>query len=392
MAKALKHRICVLIDEGSDFGRSILRGANRYGRNFPAVDVEMEYWESLKNSWLLDRAKPMGVVCWKIDEHFSQKLDSMGARVVQVCRSDNSNCQIHPDDEAIGELAAEHLSELGLRDLLFLGGKKDNYFEHRQAGFRREAEKRGCRLLEYDEEIPNKMSDESFGPILDRLGEWLGKQEHPLGVFAANDRIGRQTTRACKLAGVRVPDDVAVLGADNGDLACRISDPPLSSVDTCGERIGYEAMAMLHHWMETGKRPKSPVLVPPAGVVRRKSTDLLAVADGEVAKALRYIRENFNRKIRIAEIHEHVGVPQRSLERRFKRLVGRPMKGELLRVQIEQAQRLLIYSELTIDQIAHRCGFSSADHFSYTFSSKVGEAPRDFRRRSRASESMSGGK
>ena len=61
------------------------------------------------------------------------------------------------------------------------------------------------------------------------VSDWLLGLPKPVGVMAANDSRGRQVLEACREYGLRVPDDVAVIGVDNDELLCGLSTPPLSS-------------------------------------------------------------------------------------------------------------------------------------------------------------------
>ena len=100
----------------------------------------------------------------------------------------------------------------------------------------------------------------------------------PVAILAANDIPARDLTDACRELGFRVPDRVAVLGVDNDEVECGLSDPPLSSIAIPAERIGYAAAELLDRMMAGEKTPPKTTFLPPVRVVTRQSTDTLTNA------------------------------------------------------------------------------------------------------------------
>ncbi|MEO2010159.1 MAG: substrate-binding domain-containing protein [Pirellulaceae bacterium] len=209
---------------------------------------------------------------------------------------------------------------------------------------------------------------------------WLEGLPKPVGLLAWNDVRGRQVTEACQYAGIPVPEKVAVLGAENDELMRAVSSPPLSSIDVSAKRVGYEAAQMLAGMMHGKKRPPEPIFVEPRGIVSRQSTDTLAIADSELAAALRFVRENAHRGIRVSDVVAHVHLSRRVLEQKFKQLLGRLPAAEIRRVRIDLAQRMLMETELAMPQIASACGFQQPEVFTRTFRRETGQTPTSFRR------------
>src|SRR5690606_19035309 len=150
--------------------------------------------------------------------------------------------------------------------------------------------------------------------------------------------------------------DVAVLGVDDDELQCNMCCPPLSSIDPNAERIGYEAAALLHRLMQGEPPPQGPQVVPPCKIVVRQSTDLLAVADPDGARALELIRSRACEGLRVSELLKAVPLSRSILESRFREIVGRTPKAEILRVQLEQAKQLLIDTDESLNNIARKAG------------------------------------
>jgi LacI family transcriptional regulator len=212
-----------------------------------------------------------------------------------------------------------------------------------------------------------------------QLTRWVRRLLKPIAVMACNDDRGLQLLDACRRAGVRVPDEVSVLGVDNDEFMCGLATPPMSSIDINLEGIGYRAAELLDRLMRGRRRRAETVLLPAGEVVSRQSTDALAVDDPELAAAIRYLRQNACRPIRMRDVTKATGVERRTLERKMKALWGRSPKEELLRVQIDEARRLLLSTQLSIKAVASRTGFRNSRYFSNVFRHRVGVPPGEFR-------------
>jgi LacI family transcriptional regulator len=215
------------------------------------------------------------------------------------------------------------------------------------------------------------------------MAKWLRTLPRPVGLLAGNDLRAREVLDACQLAKLHSPEDVAVLGVNDDEIICEMANPPLSSVMHNGRRIGYEAAAMLHRLMQ-GKKVLTDVVVDPLGVKSRQSTDLLAIDDPEVAAAVRFIRENACKGIRVDDVLDHVPLSRRSLEKRFRQSLGRLPHAEIRRVQIERVKELLVSSDYKLERIAEITGFSTAQYLAGLFHRVVKMTPGAWRSAGRA--------
>lgn len=202
----------------------------------------------------------------------------------------------------------------------------------------------------------------------------------PIALLAATDGCAVQTLLACEELGLRVPEQVAILGIDNDE--CRVHTAPvsLSSVDPDMERVGYEAAALLDRLMMGGERPTGPIEVPPLGIVERQSTNIIATEDLEVARAIRYILENYREDINVSTITQHTSVSRRHLQTRFKSAVGMPMLEYLNRQRIDFARQRLHETTSKISEIARACGFGDSVRFIRAFRRYTNMSPGEYRR------------
>ena len=187
---------------------------------------------------------------------------------------------------------------------------------------------------------------------------------------------------ACRLVGINVPEEIAVLGVNDDDLICELANPPLSSVIHNARRIGYEAAALLDR-MLSGAKKIPDILVPPLGVRTRQSTDLLAIEDPEIATAVRFIRENACDGIRVDDVLEHVALSRRAFELRFRKAIGRPPHEEIRRVQLERVKSLLVGTDYKLERIAELTGFSTAQYLAGLFRKVMHTTPGNWRREGR---------
>jgi LacI family transcriptional regulator len=190
-------------------------------------------------------------------------------------------------------------------------------------------------------------------------------------------------SEACHAVGLEIPDQIAVLGVDNDELLCTLSRPPLSSVDIAADRVGYQAAEMLDRLMAGQSDAAVDVLLPPGEVVERQSTNVLQVADADIAMALRFIRNNAHRPLHIDDVTHHVVMPRRTLQRRFREAIGHSFSQEVERCRLELAKRLLAETDLPVPQVARRCGYRDRERLWGAFRRLAGSSPFEYRRQFR---------
>ncbi len=290
------------------------------------------------------------------------------------------------DHEQVGRLAASHLLDRGLRHFGFFGYSQHAFSLGRELGFRQAVEQAGFQVARYLSNDPLHPEPTGLWRRDGRLQRWLEGLPHPVGLLASHDIQGVQLSEACQRAGLRVPDEVALLGVDDDDLLCELSRPPLSSVALPGESIGFEAARMLDKLISARRRRPGlrTLLLASPGVVARQSSDVMAIEDEDVAVAVRFIRSNACRNIGVTDVLEAVAVSRRSLERRFRATLRRGLAEEIRRVRMDRAKSLLSGTELPIAQVAANSGFSEAKHLSTVFRRETGVTPSEHRRLSRS--------
>lgn len=285
---------------------------------------------------------------------------------------------VKSDDAAIAHLAAQHFLERGFRHFAFCGDARFSWSHRRgeRFGLLVRGAGRACHTF-----APTRAPHPPDADAeVDAIGAWLASLPKPVAVFACYDNRGQQVLEACRRAGLAVPEQVAVLGVDNDEVLCALSPPPLSSITLNARRAGWEAAALLSLLMRGETIAPTAHLIPPVAVATRQSTDVLAVADPKIAAALRYIREHACEGISVSDVLRHCPMARRALETRFRKLLGRTPRQEILRVQLNRVKELLVGTELPIWEIATRAGFEP-EYLSAVFKQETGVAPSEFRKK-----------
>jgi len=333
----------------------------------------------------LAKAPVDGVITYPESEYIPL-LQSLGVPVVDVSNwlDRPTFPRVIPDDEAIGRLGAEYLLDLGLKQMGVAGRAVGAYYVERRKAFLESCSFAGVPVSVYDPLAPAPPDQHTPAAINPTLLAWLRSVPKPAGIFCSNDGMAEEILEVCRRSGIRVPEELCVLGVDNDELTTRMAHPPLSSIELHTQKIGYEAAKLLDELMDG--RPGGPSLqikMPPVGVVARQSTNLLAIADPDVLTAVRFIRDNIHKHITVGSLLRLLPVNRRFLERRFKEHLGRTPLQEIRRVRIEKAKELLSGTDLSMPAVAKRSGFANPERLANVFHAGVGMTPTAYRRKFR---------
>jgi LacI family transcriptional regulator len=367
------------------FYRSVARGIRLYAETRPDWHFTSVFPEE-RPLRTLGTLKPDGLIAAVNTESLAAALASWRRPLVNVSAalSDPPAPRVGVDNLAVGRLAADHFLERGLRYFAYVGPADWRFSAEREAGFRQAVERAGYHVASYHDPAEQSFDPSArHWPLDRRVHRWLRGLPKPVGLFAPDDLWGLQVSEACRQSGLSVPEEVALLGAENDDLHCELARPKLSSVLVPAQQIGWEAAALLDRLLGGAQPPRRPVLLPPSGVVARQSSDVLAIDDPDVVAAARFIRERGHVRLRVTDVLRDVPVGRRSLERRFRQTFGRGIWAEIRRVHVERAKRLLAETDLPIKQLAEQSGFTDFRHMAVVFRQEIGLSPTAYRNRVR---------
>ena len=371
-------RVALLIETSNSYARGILRGIRSYAES-------RANWSLYLGEHSRGEAVPAWLKKWQGDgiiarietkaiaqQPLARKLPTVD---VSAARHLPEMPYVETDDTQFAIAAADYLLGRGFQHLAFSGDARFMWSSNRRDSFQKHIEATGREVAIH--ETGQRRGD--FTAERKRLINWLKKLPKPVGVLACYDIRGREILDACREAGIAVPYEVAVIGVDDDDLICELSHPPLSSVIPDTHRTGFEAAALLDRMMAGENVPAGAHLIGPLGIATRQSSDVLAVEDEDVAAALRFIHDHALDGIQVEDVLQHVPVSRRVLEQRFKQMTGRTPHQEIVRVQVDRVKRLLRGTDLTLEAIAHRCGFRHAEYMSVVFKRITGNTPGKFR-------------
>ncbi|HEY7427295.1 MAG TPA: XylR family transcriptional regulator [Gemmataceae bacterium] len=283
------------------------------------------------------------------------------------------------DDAFIGQLAAEHLLEHGFRRFAYYGPQTAWYSEERCRGFTERVAAAGC-SCEVFVSLSGPRSGRPWVWDSSELADWMCGLRCPVGLLAAHDNRARMALETCLLIGRRVPQDIAIVGADDELAITLTSVPPLTSVTHDDERIGYEAAALLDHLMSGRRPPKQPVRIPPRGLVARASTDIVTADDPILRRAIAEIHSRLDQNFVVKQIAHHVAVSRSWLERLFRTHLQCSPHEFIARARVAKARELLaVKPPLRFREIARQCGFRDTRRLTLVFQSITGQSPRAFR-------------
>jgi LacI family transcriptional regulator, galactose operon repressor len=286
------------------------------------------------------------------------------------------------DHAETARLAAEDFLSRGLTTLMYYSDSDNWSFEERGEGFVRAVATAGhpCTWLAWHRSKAFTTGREQWKSKRRWLAAQLKKAPLPAGVFTATDDHALEVLESCESAGLAVPEEVAIIGADNSLLALDAMRTPISSVDTNLETLGYRGAALLHDLMNGKPSPAAPIRVPPVRLIARKSSDLVAVNHKGVARSLRFLWDHCHERISVDDLVKVAGMSRSGLHQAFLEHIGRPPGAELHRTRIERAKRLLLESNAKTDVIAGMCGYQSANSFWVAFRQATGLSPKQFQK------------
>jgi len=382
--------VILLIESSREYGRGLLRGIARYARIFGPWNIYREpefYLQKATKMQTFIRNSGQRVFDGIIMREQSNTEDILALGIPTIIASyrkeDISNgCSISVNCAKIGQIAAKHFLQKGFKHFAYCGYDFMYWSRRRQVSFVQYLEEAGHKVNLY--KVPRKRN---FIPWQDEqpfVCNWLKSLPKPVAIFTCNDDRGSQIIDACRVLRLNCPDDVAVLGVDNDEFICNLSTPSLSSIPLNTEKAGFEAAEILSRMMAGEIGPDKKVIISePMSIVNRQSTDILAVEDQEVAKAVRFIRQNADIPVQVADVVERTNLSRCGLYLRFQKAFGYSVHDEIKRMRVERIAKLLLETDMSISQIALKMGFADLNHVARYFKNLKGLTPLAYRKKYR---------
>jgi LacI family transcriptional regulator len=376
VANVTTKNIALALQEAVALRFSTLQGVQDFARSRTDWNL-VRSGGSLTLSWQEAlAARPDGIIGF-VGEEILPALRATDIPVVCVNSVHNLSefVRVRSDAYAVGMLAANYFLELGYEEFAYATDVPDHYYSQRRwEGFRDAIAAAGYSASQI--QLPSRTD-----PAAETGALQLGDLPAGTAVYCATDSCARRVLTHAEDNQIAVPQHLAVLGTDNDPFFCEGGRTLLSSIDVNHRKIGFEAAAAISRILDGAPAPDGAVLIPPAKVVTRASTDPAnSVSHPLVVKALKTIEQRaHDPEFTTEELAKICGASSRTIGRLFEQNRLRSPYQVLLNVRVNSARRMLQESELTADEIAFRCGFADYSSFYRVFKNHVGISPSEFR-------------
>ncbi|AQQ08544.1 Xylose operon regulatory protein [Sedimentisphaera cyanobacteriorum] len=368
-------RIALLIETSTSYGRALIRGILTYANiatNWVFYNEPSGFADSLPE---LSAKSFDGIIMRDTSENM--KLLKLGVPAIVSIRYQDKIAgvpNIVSNSSQIGAMAASYFRNKGFENFAYCGFENMPWSHERKKAFAASLPS-GCRFESFSQQ-----SSGSYEKQIQSLSDWLASLEKPSALMACNDVRGATIIEACKLAGLKIPQEISILGVNNDDMICEMVSPQLSSISLNIVKAGSKAAQCLDNLIKGKTGSEQRINVEADGIVSRASTDLLAINDPAIAQALHFITQNRRQHLQVSEVAEYVGVNRRSLERRFKAVLNTSVYEQIKSVRINTICKMLTQTSIPISEISYSMGFNDANHIARYFKQKTGITPLQYRK------------
>lgn len=373
----------IAIGPNTESGRDFINGVANYARLFGPWRIR---WEPDGVQSLKDPLKDYGfdgAFVWDSDAGDVEAVQAAGIPAVVLLnkrRTIPGTVGVNTEDAVIGKLVAAHFLQRGFKYFAFLGRVEAVWSDDREAAFCGAVREAGHKVETYQATLIKKeLGDGRFDS--DPMEEWLRNLPKPVALMAVNDGFARYAVELCHKNDIRVPEDCAVVGVGNDLIRCDLADPPISSIELQFAAAGRDAAALLARMMK-GEKLGTPIITAKAGdLVVRQSSEMIAIEDANLSKALRFIMANAHRLVSVDDIAKASGLSRRALETRFRKQMGTSAQKYHRGARADYVAKMLGETQLSLEEIAEQCGFAQGPDLTRLFKSIKGETPSAYRKR-----------
>ena len=375
-------KIALISENSSEYGRRIAEGVAARARESSDHRIVWHNPETLSPH---ERFKGYdGIIARVANDAMARRLLATRLPVVDVfCTKEYPGIiGVTPDQVAIGQLAATHFADKRYENFAFVGFRGVLFSDMRRNGFEEELARRNMTVSAYEVQMTNDLGsffNANLNPLakFHRLRDKLASLPRPLAVFAANDLLALNVLKLTIEAGIRVPDDMAILGVDDDKLVSALAEVPLSSIDPNAFGVGYAAARILDAVVKKpAKRKEHKVWrVAPGAVSERVSTQQYAVSPSWLAEILEYIDTNIGRPLSTADLVKFSARSHVTIGKAFNAKFGVSPLRYIIERKMKYAKKLIESGEHMVKEVASLSGYTSPARFSSTYAAFWGSPP-----------------
>ncbi len=380
-------KIILLIDFAEEYSKSLLRGISQYSSDhgpWAFCRMPLFYRETIGSDGILKWAKEWGAhgIIGQLYNTFEiKKFKEAGIPVIGQDFKERFRDipNITGSYRETGSMGAQYFLKKGFKHFAFYGFRNIVWSRERGEGFEECIREAGLEVHYFEHRKARSRDIWYYKPS--SLSHWLKQLPKPIALMACDDNQGQHITEACRLAGIRIPEEVAVLGVDNDEMLCNLSDPPLSSISLDADKGGYETARLMEKLIKKEIEEPYDIVVKPTQIVTRQSTDIYATNDKCIATALKYIHQNIDKNLNVEHVLEQVPLSRRSLEKRFHKITGYPVYEYIYNLRIEKFTQKLLETDMTIFEIALDLGLNDSKNIARQFKQIKGCTPMEYRKK-----------
>lgn len=380
-------RVILLTDFSEEYAKRLLKGIVQYSKEhqpWVLCRMPLSYRDLHNVEGVLEWAKR-----WKADGIIAQFYNSDSVNIfkehgiVAIAQDFKSRFTEIPNitgaHHLAGKIGADYFIKRGFKNFAFYGFRNIVWSQERFEGFRDELDRcdMGDKLFEYQNEGFRELWYYESNPLV----EWLQTLPKPVAMMACDDNNAHHIIEVCRQLKINIPEDISLLGVDNDEAVCTLSDPPLSSLDQAVENGGYEAAQLIDRLIKNPDAQYEDIVVYPTHVITRQSTDIYSTNDKYIATVLKHIQQHSNEKLNISEMTQLVPLSRRLLEERFKQVTGSPIYTYIMNLRVDKFAQELLQNNHPIVDIASEHGFSDYKNVARAFKQIKGCTPSEFRLR-----------
>lgn len=383
MSDAKTIKILVLIDYSTEFSRQLLSGLIRYSKEHgPWIFYRLPpYYEALHgekgiikliNEWKADAV----IAQWDFKSFEALKKLNIPVFIQNYKNEDIAFSNITGDYLGTGAMAASFFLQRRYKNFAYYGNKGFIWSQERAKGYKREVERSGGNFFYFESE---SLNGEQWSKGHIELYNWLQSLPKPTALFACDDSFAIQVSEICKLHDINIPNDISLLGVDNDELICDLSDPSISSIVLDAEKGGYELGRSIQQTIKNCNNKSFEIKISAVRIQLRKSTEKYNIKNENLLEIVKYIQNNFTSKISINHLTSIVPLSRRNLEVKFRTELGISLYQFILEQRIEYFSHLLLTTKRSLFDLAIECGFNDSANVYRIFKKMKGFTPMEYR-------------
>ncbi|MDR1090783.1 MAG: substrate-binding domain-containing protein [Prevotella sp.] len=377
-------RVILLTDFGEEYAKKLMEGIVEFSRKtepWVLCKMPLSYRDLYGIAGVLKWAKE-----WKADAIIGQfyntdKVELFAENNILAIAQDFKNRfktipNITGNHIKAGKIGAQHFIDKGYDNYAFLGLKEVIWSEERCQGFKMKLEEAGKGLNYYEYQRESK---EGLWYYEEGLKLWLENLPKPIAIMACDDNQAHHIAVICNLQNIKIPDEISLLGVDNDEAICSLSDPSLSSLNQAVAKGGYEIAAKIERFIKDRSYKCTDIIIEPTYITARESTNIFSTNNPYISTVLKYIHQNIHQKLTVRKLLELVPLSRRLLEINFRDATGESIYSYILRLRIEQFTAQLVETDKPIINIALELGYLDYKNISRLFKKFKGCTPSEYR-------------